>query len=143
MERVNAQVMRENLYLREDVGRLANSEKELRDRLRMLDARVEALEIAHRCANPVVIDLTEYDLGSPDEEEGEKENRVPLELRLSEVVVPDVLDQPLEVGLEEALAPTERNGTGLLQEIVEGFVGTVAGVEFGEAGWEAIDSLYN
>ena len=59
------------------------------------------------------------------------------------MLVPDVLDQPLEVGLEEALAPTERVGTGLLQEIIERFEGTVAGVEFGEAGWTAIDSLYN
>ena len=143
MERVNAQVARENLFLREDVGRLANSEREMRDRLRMLEARVGGVEVLQLARTREVIDLSEYDLGGPVEEEGDKENQVPLELRLGEVLIPDVLDQPLEVGLEEALAPTEREGTGLLQEIIERFEGTVAGVEFGEAGWEAIDSLYN
>ena len=147
MERVNAQVARENLFLREDVGRLANSEREMRDRLRMLEARMGGVEVLQLARTREVIDLSddlsEYDLGSPAEEEGDKENRVPLESRLSEVLVPDVLDQPLEVGFEEALAPAQREGTGLLQEIVERFEGTVAGVEFGEAGWLAIDSLYN
>src|SRR3978361_1991314 len=143
IDRVNKSVMRENVMLREDYLRMERTATEQGDRLRMMEARMGSVEGMCRVCLPEVInlsdDLSEYDLGSPDEEDEEKENVLPLEA----VLVPDVLDEPYILTLGDALAPAQRDGRGILQEIVEKFEGTVAGGEFGEAGWEAINSLYN
>ena len=140
IDRVNKSVMRENVMLREDYLRMERTSTEQGDRLRMMEARMGSVEAMCRARLPEVIDLSDdlsdYDLGSPDEE---KENELPLEA----VLVPDVLDEPYILTLGDALAPAPRDGRGILQEIVVGFEGTVAGGEFGEAGWEAINSLYN
>src|SRR3978361_1890129 len=80
IDRVNKSVMRENVMLREDYLRMERTASEQGDRLRMMEARMGSVEAMGRARLPEVIDLSDdlsdYDLGSPDEE---KENELPLE----------------------------------------------------------------
>jgi len=132
--RVNTLLMTENIDLRDRCSRMERTLGKMADEQAMLGRKV------NRCVMQPheVIDLSGYDLGAPSDDD-EKENELPLE----QVLVSDVLDEPYVLTMDATLAPSDRDGRGVLQEIVERFEGTVAGAEFGEEGWRVIDSLYN
>src|SRR5882757_9726217 len=121
--RVNTLLMTENIDLRDRCSRMERTLGKMADEQAMLGRKV------NRCVMQPheVIDLSGYDLGAPSDDD-EKENELPLE----QVLVSDVLDEPYVLTMDATLAPSDRNGSGVLQEIVERFEGTAAGARLGE-----------